>query len=134
MYVRDTNLDKDLAERYEIGRIITERGFVDESSRIGKMTTSHRYLILSAQMADFSEFENNTDWDLHTAARNSLFKIIDIYHHRGKTQIALLHLPEGFESVFDRISDIEEKYIKLSRKKFHESFEMEILPELADDL
>lgn len=89
-YVRDVNLDEKLAAKYDAGQIITEKAFVDASSHIGRMITSHRYMILSGYMADFSRFEDGTDWGLHVTNRDSKFKVLDVFTHEGKTQIALL--------------------------------------------
>ena len=60
-YVRDVNLNEELAAKYEPGQILMERGFVDATNKIGGMTTTHRYLILSQYMADLSQFEHGTD-------------------------------------------------------------------------
>lgn len=111
-YVRDANLDEKLAGKYEIGQIIHEKAFVDASNRIGGMTTTHRYLILSGYMADFSRFEEDTNWGLHVAKRGSNFKVVDIYTLGDKTQILLLQLPEGFEEVFENRTDVEEEFIE----------------------
>jgi hypothetical protein len=35
------------------------------------MVTSHRYLILSQFMADFSRFEDGTNWGIHVAKNGS---------------------------------------------------------------
>ena len=133
-YVRDVNLDEKLAENYEVGQIITERAFVDASSRIGGMVTSHRYLIFSQFMADLSKFEKDTNWGLHTANKDSRFKVIDIFTHKGKTQIALLQLPDGFEGVFNQVTDIEEEYVKKARDEFKKALEMDVIPELASEM
>ena len=132
-YVRDVNLNGKLAGRYEIGQILTEKGFLDASSRIGGMVTTHRYLILSQYMADFSRFEDNTDWGLHVAKRGSKFKVLDIFSHEGKTQILLLQLPEGFEEVFENRTDIEEEFIEMQRRNFIDDLKKDIIEELAAD-
>ena len=132
-YVRDVNLDVNLADRYEIGQIITEKGYLDASSRIGGMVTTHRYLILSKYMADFSRFEENTNWGLHVAKRGSNFKVLDIFTHDGKTQILLLQLPEGFEEVFKNRTDVEEEFIEMQRSNFIDDLKKDVIEELAAD-
>ena len=130
LYVRDINLSEELEEKYHIGDLIQERAFVDMTDKIGQMTTSHRYAILSNHVSNLSEFEDGTNWGLHAASRNSIFKILDIYKFKGKTQILLLHLINGFEELFidnDTIDDIE---VEMAREIFEESFEEDIIEEV----
>ena len=94
MYARDVNLPEKLAENYMPGLIIREKAFTDASSRFMGMATTHRYVILSNHMADLSAFEHGTNWGLHTAGKDSHFKILGQHTHRGKTGIFLLHLPD----------------------------------------
>lgn len=133
-YVRDVNLDSKLVEKYEIGQIIQEKAFVDASNRIGGMITTHRYLILSGYMADFSGFEKGTDWGLHVAKKDSRFKVVDIYTVGDKTQILLLQLPEGFEGVFVNRTEVEEEFIERERKNFEEDLKKDVIEDLAEDL
>ncbi len=133
-YVRDVNLDEKLAGRYEIGQIIQERGFVDASNRIGGMVTSHRYLILSSYMADFSGFEEGTNWGLHVANRDSKFKVVDIYTVGDKTQILLLQLPDAFQSVFVNRTDVEEEFIERERRNFEEDLKRDVIEELSGEM
>lgn len=133
-YVRDTNLDEDLAGKYEIGQILTEKAFVDASSRIGGMVTTHRYLILSQFMADFSRFEEKTNWGIHVAKNGSRFKVLDIFEHEGKTQILLLQLPDGFKGVFNNKTDIEDMVIKRERENFTEDLKKDVIVDLADEV
>lgn len=133
-YVRDVNLNPKLAEKYEIGQIILEKGFVDASSRIGGMMTTHRYLILSGYMVDFSAFEQDTNWGLHVAKNGSKFKVVDIYTVGDKTQILLLQLPEGFERVFENRTDVEEEFIEMERENFENDLKKEVVEELSTEL
>ena len=133
-YVRDTNLDEKLAEKYEIGQILTERAFVDASSRIGGMVTSHRYLILSQFMADLSRFEEKTNWGIHVAKNGSRFKVLDIFEHDGKTQILLLQLPDGFDGVFEKRTNIEEEFIRRERENFKDDLKKDVIDDLKDEI
>lgn len=65
---------------------------MDAIKRLGGIATTYRFAIFSNHMADLSEFEHGTNWGLCVAAPESRFKVIDVYEHEGKTQIALLHL------------------------------------------
>jgi hypothetical protein len=85
-------------------------------------------------MADLSKFEKDTNWGLHTANKDSRFKVIDIFNHKGKTQIALLQLPDGFEGVFNQVADIEEEYVKKARDEFKKALDMDAIPELASEI
>ncbi|MBO7210016.1 MAG: SseB family protein [Methanobrevibacter sp.] len=130
LFVHDINLPDEWAEKYEIGTIIKEKGFVDMTNKIGQMTTSHRYAIISNHVANFSQFEDGTNWNLHTAAPNSKFKVLDVYEFNGKTQILLLHLIENLEDFFVDNGSIDKGYVALARKIFEESFEKEIIEEV----
>ena len=60
MFVRDVNLGS-LELMYVPDLILIEKGFIDASSRVGGMIATHRFAILSNHMADFSEFEHETN-------------------------------------------------------------------------
>jgi hypothetical protein len=130
LFVHDINLPKEWADKYEIGALIKERGFVDMTNKIGQITTSHRYAIISNHVANFSQFEQETNWNLHTAATNSKFKVLDVFTYNEKTQILLLHLIENLEDFFVDNATIDEDYVFLARKIFVESFEKEIIEEV----
>ena len=127
LYVRDINLHEELEAKYNIGDIIQERAFVDMTDKIGKMTTSHRYTIFSFRAPNLSKFEDGTNWGLHTLSNNSIFKILDIYKFKGKTQILLLHLLDGFEDFCIENNPID---IKTAREKFEKCFEENIIEEV----
>lgn len=127
LYVRDTNLSEKQAKMYVPERIIQERTFVDATPKIGKMTTTHRFSILSNHIANLSEFENEKDWNIHTTPANSIFKVLDVYEHNEKTQILLLHLINGFESIFRDARTTKRECVEKSREIFEESFEKEVI-------
>ena len=133
-YVRDANLSDEIAGKYSPGQIITEKGFVDASNRIGGMVTTHRYLILSGFMGDLSVFEKETNWGLHTANHGSRFKVLDVFTVDGKTQILLLHLPDGFEEVFTNETDIEREFVERERENFIRDLKQDIISDLADEI
>lgn len=130
LFVHDINLPKEWADKYEIGALIKERGFVDMTNKIGQMTTSHRYAIISNHVANFSQFEDGTNWNLHTAAPNSKFKVLDVYEFNGKTQILLLHLIENLEDFFFDDDTIDGEYVDIARKIFEDSFKKEKIEEV----
>ena len=129
-YVRDIDLKEGLAEKYEAGQILTERAFVDATDKIGGMKTTHRYLILSQFLKDFSQFEQGTDWGLHVGNRDSRFKVLDVYAHEGKTQIVLLHLPDGFDEAFENTTDLERKMVAELREEFAKTLKMDPVAEV----
>ena len=133
-YVRDVNLAENLASKYEPGQILTEKAFVDASSRIGGMVTSHRYLILSQFMLDLSQFEDGTSWGINVANSGSRFKVLDIFTVDGKTQILLLHLPNGFDGVFEDKRDVEDEFIQRERENFKEDVKKDPIEDLTDDV
>lgn len=95
MFARDTNLSPELEAKYQPGRVIRERAFVDATARVGGMVTSHRFAILSNHMANLSMFGDENNWQLHVANRDSRFKVLGKHTHQGKTAIFLLHLPDN---------------------------------------
>jgi hypothetical protein len=97
------------------------------------MTTSHRYAIISNHVANFSQFEDGTNWNLHTAAPNSKFKVLDVYEFKGKTQILLLHLIENLEDFFVDNDTIDEECVAWARNIFVESFEKEVIEEVNSE-
>ena len=130
LFVHDINLPDGFLEKYEIGALIKERGFVDMTNKIGKMTTSHRYAIISNHVGNLSQFEHGTNWGLHTAASDSKFKVLDVFTINEKTQILLLHLEDNLEDFFVDNATIDEECVAWARKIFVESFEKEIIKEV----
>ena len=114
LFVHDINLPKEWAEKYEIGALI-------------------RYAIISNHVGNLSQFEHGTNWNLHTAASNSKFKVLDVFTYNEKTQILLLHLINNLEDFFIDDSTIDEGYVNLARKIFVESFEKEVIEEVNTD-
>ncbi len=134
LFVRDTNLTRKQEEKYITGKIIQERAFVDSTPKIGRMTTSHRYAIFSNHIKDLSEYEKESDWGLHTMAANSQFKILDVYEYEGKTQIVLLHLIDGFSSVFEDDWTIKSEFVEKAREIFEKSFEKEVIESVNSEM
>ena len=135
MYVRDVNLAPELAANYEPQTIIMERGYTDASCRVMGMITTHRFAILSNHMADFSEYEHDTNWGLFIARHNAHFKVLDIYEYQGKTQILLLHLPDDSRwKMFENVKlSVEEQFIEDSRKRFENKSVQDPVPELVTE-
>lgn len=135
MYVRDVNLSPVCADKYEPQTIIMERGFTDASSRIMGMVTTHRYAILSNHMADFGQYEHETNWGLFVAKHNAHFKVLDVYEYLGKTQILLLHLPDDSRwKMFENVKlSVEDQLIEDSRKRFENKSVQEPVPELITE-
>lgn len=133
MYVRDVNLPQDIARKYTPGLIIRDPGFVDASSRVGGMVTSHRFAILSNHMADLSRLEHGTNWGLTTSRFDSHFKVLDVHEFHGRTQILLLHLPDDNRwRMFDGVRfSLEDQLIADSRGRFERKSVMGPIPELT---
>ena len=133
LFVHDINLPEEFAQKYEIGALIKERGFVDMTNKIGQMTTSHRYAIISNHVGNLSQFEHGTNWGLHTAASGSKFKVLDVFTFKEKTQILLLHLIDNLEDFFVDNDTIDEECVAWARNIFVESFEKEVIEEVNTD-
>ena len=130
-HVRDLDLPENLINKYYIGKIIQERALVDASTKIGKMITNCRFAILSNHMADLSDFEHGTNWNLCTTNPDSIFKVLDIYKYKGKVQILLLHLIEDYWKDFISNDTINEDFVNKSRIIFRKSFNCASVPELT---
>jgi hypothetical protein len=133
LFVHDINLPEEFAQKYEIGALIKERGFVDMTNKIGQMTTSHRYAIISNHVGNLSQFEHGTNWGLHTAASGSKFKVLDVFTFKEKTQILLLHLIDNLEDFFVDNDTIDEECVAWARNIFVESFEKEVIEEVNSE-
>lgn len=133
IYVRDANLPKALSDKYTPGRIILERAFTDASNRVMGMVTTHRYMILSNHMKNFSSFEQGTNWGLHVAQNNSRFKVLGQHSYNGKTAIVLLHLPNNDTwKVFKNCNfSLDEQLYQMSIQRFEAKCEQPPIPELA---
>ena len=70
---------------------------------------------------------------MHTAARDSKFKVLDVFEFNGKTQILLLHLIDNLEDFFIDNDTIDEEYVALARNIFVESFEKEVIEEVNSE-
>ena len=133
-FVRDLWLAPSQAARYEVGAILRSPRPVETTARVGGMRTSHRIAILSNHMADLSGLTGE-DWGLHAAASGSRFQVVDVFEHEGKTQIALLHLPDDERwRLFGgtRLSVIED-LIGGIRERFAAKCLLEPIPEVSSD-
>lgn len=136
MLVRDINLPDGFADKYVPGMIIREKGFVDASCRIGGMVTTHRYIILSNHMRNFSQFEQGTNWGLCVAPSDSRFKVLGRHIYKGKCAIILLHLPNDENwKMFKTVNvSIDQQLLEMTIQRFEEKCELPPIPELADRL
>jgi len=133
MFVRDVDLPESMAAMYTDGLIIREKAYIDASCRVMGMMTSHRYAILLNHMVDLGEFEQDTNWGLCVAQRDSHFKVLGQHTYDGKTMIVLLHLPDDerwklFENT--RIN-IEEEFFDSCCIRFENKCNEPVIPELA---
>jgi len=131
MFVRDTFLEKQIEEKYVIGKVIREPTFCDVSCRVGGLVTTHRFAILSNRFVNFEAFEHGTNWGLHVCKRGSHFKVIDVYKLNDKTQISLLHLDENWKLFENTNSNVEEDIIKMCQERFSKKCNIPPIPELA---
>jgi hypothetical protein len=131
MFVRDTFLEKETEDKYEIGKIIREPTFCDVSCRVGGLITTHRYAVLSNHFVSFEFLEQDTNWGLFVCKRNSYFKILDVYKLNDKTQISLLHLDDNWKLFENTKSNVEEDIVNMSQERFRNKVNTPPIPELA---
>ena len=135
MFVRDTDLPGRLAAKYVSGEIIREKAFVDASSRIGGMVTTHRYFILSNHMGNLSAFEHETNWGLHVTQMDSHFKVLGTLSSQGKTAIVLLHLPndESWRLFQNVVVDLDQQILEMVKNRFEKAVSSKAIPELSTE-
>ena len=133
MFARDVNLPEALASRYTPGMLLREKAFTDASDRFMGMVTTHRYVILSNHMVNFSAFEHGTNWGLHAAQCGAHFKVLAVRACRGKTGIFLLHLPDGEGWKFWKtgLFDLEHELTEKAVARFCEKCGALPVPELT---
>jgi len=131
-FYRDTTLSEALISKYQIGQILTERGFTDMSYKVGGLMTNCRYAIASAHARDLSAFNPDSKQFGHVLlASNACFKVLDIYKIGTKTQLFLLEIPAIAVDLFTNVtSNIENDLTKQARANFDTKINSEPIPEL----
>lgn len=135
MFVRDINLSLNLEKKYTKGLILREKAYVDVSSKIGGISTTHRFCILSNHIHDLSSLEKGTNYGYCVAERDSHFKVLDKINLNDKIIIILLHLPydETWKAFMNTKTNIEDeitnKIISTARTKFNEEPIKELMTE-----
>jgi hypothetical protein len=134
MFARDVNLPENLAEKYKTGLIIREPAMVDTSRRIGGMSTTHRFAILSNHMKSLEDFDSG-NFGLFVANTGSYFKVMGTHRYKGKTFILLLHLPDDDAwKVFRHIQvNLEETMKAESIERLEERCSEQVIPELDNE-
>jgi hypothetical protein len=132
LFYRDTTLRENLISKYEVGKILMERGFTDMSYKDGGLATNFRYLIASANGKDLSAFNPSSEQFGHIVLKSkAFFKILDIYKIGHKTQVFLLEIPESAVDFFaSATSNIEEDITKKARESFDTKINLEPNPVL----
>jgi len=128
--VRDCNLPDKIAQKYNVGMIIREKGFCDATYIIGGMSTSHRFTILSNQFFDMSSFDEDNK-GLCVTNKDARFKVLDKFTINDKTQITLLELPRNgkWKNFKDMTYIIEKRLAQDAREKFAILSKAEPLPQ-----
>lgn len=132
LFYRDTTLAENLISKYQVGQILTERGFTDMSYKGGGLTTNFRYLIASANAKDLSAFNPDSKQFGHVLlSSNAFFKVLDIYKIGDKTQVFLLEIPATAVDFFaSATSSVEVDITKKARESFDTKLNSEPIAEL----
>ena len=117
-YVCDLDLEND---DYCVGDIIELPEGFKAGDIMGGISKTHRITILSNHMSDFRKSEDKVEYGFH---QESKFKVLDEYSFKGKTQILLLHIADGYDHYFDEDFSYDEELIELSRKIFERSLSL----------
>lgn len=136
LYYRDTPLTAQQLALYQIGHIIRNDFFIDCSPILGGLIGNTRYLIASSKTAAiYTVSPDVRRFKQHTINANAFFKILDIYHTTGKTQVLLLHIPRAYSLVLNPQSTfkpLEPQVVQTARVRFDQAIGMPPDPNLAD--
>ncbi len=134
-FVRDVDLPEEIAEKYKPLDIIREPELTEACVRVGGMVKSHRYAIFSNHMKVRPKEYNGPDWGICSAKKGSRFQVIDVYHYKGKTQIALLHLLDepGWEFLNAETFGMPKDLISETRKIFEERLDEEPIADITNE-
>lgn len=131
-FYRDTNMEMDIVEKYQIGIIFQDPTFCDATYHRGGLLASNRFLIISANARCIDAYSENPQWGLCLWADAPYFKVIDNIVERNYSQITLLEIPEKFLPLFrdNTFEVIEKQFAEKAEQDFREALELEPLPEL----
>jgi len=120
---------------YQVGQILTERGFTDMTYKGGGLATNFRYLIASANGKDLSALNPNSAQFGHILlSSNAFFKVLDSYRIGDKTQVFLLEIPATAVDFFTNVtSNIEKDIIIKARENFENKINANLIPELQTE-
>lgn len=132
LFYRDTTLSEELISKYQIGQILTERGFTDMTYMGGGLLTNCRYLIASANAKELPAFNPDSKQFGHVVLKpNAFFKVLDIYKIGNKTQIFLLEIPATAVDFFVNVtSNMENEITKKAREDFDTKINSAPIPDL----
>lgn len=136
LYVRDSDLMQRTLNIYKdnIGQIVKEKAFVDCTTKIGGLTKNTRTFIISNHMNDLSIFEEDTNWGINVADKESLFKILDVGKVEDKNYIILLHIADDLPHLMNGLkTNVDEYIINKCKEILHNSIKERPIPELDDE-
>ncbi len=148
-FYRDTNASFIADATYHVGDTVRAGFFVDVTTKLLRPAHNTRFLIASAHAANLYEIEDlcqeNPDvkkWNLCTFHFNSYFKVMDVYHKDGVTQVFLIHIPASAafilgngETVMNFINNATGQgtsLVDMARKSLDEKLKMDIHPRSFD--
>lgn len=132
---RDTDLSDEVLARYETGLVVQERAYVDCSYMSGGLAARHRYLIITGKARDLNALAGvDKKYGPIIIQRDAFFKVLDVYHKDGHTQITLLHLPEELIPHLrtPELNEIEEEMVEAARRNFQENLEASTVTALME--
>ena len=96
---RDSSLSRRSLEMYHVGTLFRERAFVEGTYKFGGLAAPHRYVIFAGHAIRLDSFGPHPEWGLCVCQDRSIFKVISIVESRGRSQVALLQVPEALRGV-----------------------------------
>jgi hypothetical protein len=112
LFVRDTEVPKDISAKYQPGLIFREKGLTSATYRVGGQAANHRFVIYSNHMR--KKVPDPQNYGLCWADKGSVFKVLGRHDFDGGSWIILLHLfGEEYWRVFQGFdSPVDEDMVK----------------------
>lgn len=129
---RDCAATGDYFHQYRVGTCLFEPRYVDATCNRSGFLTPIRFLIATAEAADFRGVNEKTrKWGMTVIPRGGYFKVLSVIAEQGTTQILLLHYPQSSDilSLVEFRKDIEEFIIEEANNDFRACLK---LPKLVD--
>lgn len=139
LFVRDSNLDSSIIQKYQEGMILTDPSFIDMTYQIGGMNPEKniRFVILSNRASNMHELEKEEglNWGLYVIHTHAYFKVLKNFSCKEKSIVLLLHiLEEDISFFFEHQISIDDTLIQQVKEKMETSLDLPVINELDQEI